>query len=46
MTVAWGPGGDFGSPTYTLPIQVVDGEPSLPPTTSLDLPILTCQTCP
>lgn len=25
MTFAWSPGGDFGSPTYSLPIRVVDG---------------------
>jgi hypothetical protein len=25
MTFAWSPGGDFGSPTYPLPIQIVDG---------------------
>jgi hypothetical protein len=25
MTFAWSPGGDFGSPTYSLPIPVVDG---------------------
>jgi len=24
----WSPGGDFGSPTYSLPIQVVDGAKS------------------
>ena len=25
VTLAWAPGGDFGSPTYTKPIQIVDG---------------------
>ena len=25
MSFAWSPGGDFGSPTYSPPIQVVDG---------------------
>ena len=25
VTIAWAPGGDFGSPTYTTPIQIVDG---------------------
>ena len=25
VPLAWAPGGDFGSPTYTKPIQVVDG---------------------
>lgn len=25
MTLAWAPGGAFGSPTYSLPIRVVDG---------------------
>jgi hypothetical protein len=25
MAFAWSPGGDFGSPTYSLPIRVVDG---------------------
>lgn len=25
MTFSWSPGGDFGSPTYSLPIRVVDG---------------------
>lgn len=25
MTFPWSPGGDFGSPTYSLPIKVVDG---------------------
>jgi len=25
MTFAWSPGGDFGSPTYSLPVRVVDG---------------------
>ena len=25
MTFSWSPGGDFGSPTYSLPIPVVDG---------------------
>jgi hypothetical protein len=24
-TYPWSPGGDFGSPTYTLPIKVIDG---------------------
>ena len=28
MTFAWSPGGDFGSPTYSLPIKVVDGAKS------------------
>ena len=25
VPLAWAPGGDFGSPTYTTPIQIVDG---------------------
>jgi hypothetical protein len=25
VSFAWSPGGDFGSPTYSLPIRVVDG---------------------
>lgn len=25
MTLPWAPGGDFGSPTYSLPIKLVDG---------------------
>jgi len=25
VAFAWSPGGDFGSPTYSLPIKVVDG---------------------
>ena len=25
VSLAWAPGGSFGSPTYSLPIQVVDG---------------------
>lgn len=28
MTFAWSPGGDFGSPTYSLPIRVVDSAKS------------------